>query len=342
MFHTPTIVVNSTPPHQEDSVLGSASESRLGRIMEAATLAPLRRADAAIRKKRHADRLQAFLALRADAAKRCQEAVLGTVPLSIPKQVVTEQPNEQPKRPDWWTRLPDRPISPINDHRHVVYQVTFAPKGQGLHGRNNWCPVCKEYVAMSHDGPKGIVCEEYIKQRAQREAEHVAWLRTQTNPVIYGVSVLPNSAKQIKGKLVLSKKRNEARMVAPIDQCYAVIKQKLKAGQSATTIARELGVSRCRVLQLQKRFLVTARLKAGQSPRFIARDLGNLVVYGVFGITPEDYVNNLKKCLHKLSQTQVDGQAVKQPTPSRKPKRHYVRHSVSFVRQQDLNLATNI
>jgi hypothetical protein len=40
--------------------------------------------------------------------------------------------------------------------------------------RGNWCPNCKEYVAMGHDGYQGISCEEYIAKRDEKAKQQAA------------------------------------------------------------------------------------------------------------------------------------------------------------------------
>ena len=41
-------------------------------------------------------------------------------------------------------------------------------------GHTNWCPTCKQYVALSHDGPGGINCEDHLEKIAADERKHAA------------------------------------------------------------------------------------------------------------------------------------------------------------------------
>src|SRR5689334_3710549 len=85
MVHSPHVV---SPLHHQGSVLGRivAGETRLGKLLywitfcnaNARALASVQAELAALRKRHHAERVHQFLALRADAAKRCAEASLGT------------------------------------------------------------------------------------------------------------------------------------------------------------------------------------------------------------------------------------------------------------------------
>jgi hypothetical protein len=281
-------------------VLGPVSESRLGRIM-----------DAAQHKQQHAERLHTFLTHRADTAKGCSEAALlpsqpyrfndrTIVPshISTPEEIQqfsntlarkvgcaekwsdcsVWQERTQSTRSAYWTRLAERFTTTFAYDKHVtgrygkVYQVTYAPKGQGLHGRNNWCPDCKEYVAMSHNTSSGLTCKQHITRRTQREAQRIARLRTDSNTLSTNGEVSAS---------VFTRNSHTAWKDGPIN----------------TNVVED-------------KWLRMLDRKAGRSDSCSEQESAN------------------------------DGKAA--PRTQHKAKRHYVRHVVTFVRQQDLNLATNI
>jgi hypothetical protein len=177
-------VVNP-PPKQQGSVLGQivAGETRLGQVLywiafslaNARLLASVRAELATLRKQHHTERVHKFLALRAEAAKRCAEAALGTPypegHASTPEVAPRIKYRAAHHTCDV-TRSKESPIEPVaspyNEAWNVLRQKALQER---YNGHLNFCPRCWVARVQGVVIPKERACLDCIGLKKLDEAE---------------------------------------------------------------------------------------------------------------------------------------------------------------------------